>query len=199
MRLALATAAAALAALAATLPALGAAPETVGPQTALTPAGRPLVPAGRMAAVGTFPRGGALSPDGRFYWAVDAGRGVNAVRVVDVRTGALRQTLPIPGGHVGIVFGPGGRRAYVSGEPADDPTAEALKGANGDVIHVFDVDPASGHASEGNPIALPAARDGAAANDELPPARGEKSWPQGLDVTRDGRYLVVALGQADQA
>src|SRR3954468_1825202 len=101
MRLALATAAAALAAAAAALPALGAGPETVGPQAALTPAGRHLVPAGRMTAVGTFPRGGALSPDGRFYWAVDAGRGVNAVRAVDVRSGALRQTPPLPRGPAG--------------------------------------------------------------------------------------------------
>jgi DNA-binding beta-propeller fold protein YncE len=199
MRLAPATAAAALAAFAATLPAFGATPETVGPQTALTPAGRHLVPAGRMTPVGTFPRGGALTPDDRFYWAVDAGRGVNAVRVVHVRTGALRQTLPIPGGHVGIAFAPDGRHAYVSGEPADDPTAAALTGASGDVIHVFEVDPASGHAVERAPIALPAARDGAAPGDELPPARGVNGWPQGLDVTRDGRYLVVALGQADQA
>src|SRR3954452_22938808 len=129
MRLALATAAAALAAAAAALPALGAGPETVGPQAALTPAGRHLVPAGRMTAVGTFPRGGALSPDGRFYWAVDAGRGRAAVRVIDVRTGAVRQTLPIPGGYVGIASAPNGRRASVSGEPADDPTAESLKGA----------------------------------------------------------------------
>src|SRR5215212_7542888 len=199
MRLALATVAAMLAAAGAALPALGASPETVGPQTALTSAGRHLVPAGHMTAVGTFPRGGALTPDGRFYWAVDAGRGVNAVRVVDVRTGALRQTLPIPGGHVGIAFTASGRHAYVSGEPGDDPTAEALRGANGDVIHVFDVDPASGHAVERDPITLPAARDGAAPGDELPPAQGASSWPQGLDVTRDGRYLVVALGQADQA
>src|SRR3954451_11997154 len=110
MRLALATVAAALATLIAALPAL-AAPEIVGPQTALTPAGRHLVPAGRMTAVGTFPRGGALTPDGRFYWAVDAGRGVNAVRVVNVRGGTVRETLPIPGGHVGIAFAPDGRHA----------------------------------------------------------------------------------------
>src|SRR3954454_21307289 len=115
MRLALATVAAALAALAAALPALAAGPETVGPQTALTPSGRHLVPAGRMTAVGTFPTGGALTRDGRFYWAVDAGRGVAAVRVIEVRTGVVRQTLPIPGGYVGIAFSPDGRRAYVSG------------------------------------------------------------------------------------
>src|SRR3954452_8015098 len=126
MRLALAMVAVTLAVAAAALPALGAGPETPGPQTALTPSGRHLVPAGRMTAVGTFPTGGALTPDGRFYWAVDAGRGANAVRVVDVRSGALRQTLPIPGGYVGIAFAPDGRHAYVSGEPSDDPTAEGL-------------------------------------------------------------------------
>src|SRR3954451_24727242 len=197
MRLALATVAAALATLIAALPAL-AAPEIVGPQTALTPSGRHLVPAGRMTAVGTFPTGGALTRDGRFYWAVDAGRGVAAVRVIEVRTGVVRQTLPIPGGYVGIAFSPDGRRAYVSGEPADDPTAQGLKGAAGDVIHVFDVDRRSGAARELAPLSLPAHRDGAAANDELPPSRGVSAWPEGLDVTNDGRYLVVALGQADR-
>src|SRR3954452_19351896 len=130
MRLARAAIVGALAAGAAALPAAGAGQvETVGPQAQLTPSGRHLVPAGRMTAVGTFPRGGALTPDGRFYWAVDAGRGRAAVRVIDVRTGAVRQTLPIPGGYVGIASAPNGRRASVSGEPADDPTAESLKGA----------------------------------------------------------------------
>jgi hypothetical protein len=38
-----------------------------------------------------------LTPSGRFYWAVDAGRGPNAVRVVDVATGAVKQKLPLPG------------------------------------------------------------------------------------------------------
>src|SRR4051794_10881656 len=173
---------AAVVAAAAAVPTAGAV-ETVGPQAALTPSGRHLVPAGRMTAVGTFPRGGALTPHGRFYWAVDAGRGRAAIRVIDVRSGAVRQTLPIPGGYVGIAFAPNGRRAYVSGEAAGDPSAESLKGAAGDVVHVFSVDRSSGHASELAPIALPAGRDGAAANDELPPAKGVAAWPEGLDVT----------------
>src|SRR3954453_17096399 len=168
MRLALAMVAVTLAVAAAALPALGAGPETPGPQTALTPSGRKLMPAGRMTAVGTFPTGGALTPDGRFYRAVGGGRGLNAVRIVEVRTGLIRQTLPIPGGYVGIAFAPNGRRAYVSGQAADDDAAKSLKGADGDVIHVFAVDPAGGHASELAPIELPDARDGAAAHDELP-------------------------------
>src|SRR5215218_8730235 len=94
--LALAAAAAAVA-----IPAASA-QETPGPGAALTGNGRHLEPAGRLTQVGAFPTGGALTPDGRFYWTVDAGRGATAVRVVEVSTGAVKQTLPIPGGYVGI-------------------------------------------------------------------------------------------------
>jgi DNA-binding beta-propeller fold protein YncE len=180
------------------LPQGGVAQETPGPGSSLTVAGRKLEPAGRMTQVGSFPTGGALTPDGRFYWSVDAGRGSTAVRIVDVGTGAVKQALPIPGGYVGIAFARDGRHAYVSGVPADGDFGKGLKGANGDVIHVFDVDPASGNATEADPIGLPNARDGAAAQDELPQASNVNAWPEGLDVSSDGKYLVVALGQADQ-
>ena len=187
-------------AVAAAVPATVAAQvETPEPATGLTGNGRQLDPAGRLTPVGSFPTGGALTPDGRFYWSVDAGRGATAVRIVDVGTGAVTQTLPIPGGYVGIAFAPDGRRGYVSGEPSDGDYGKGLKGDGGDVIHVYDVDPASGAATETDPIALPDARDGAAAGDELPGASGVNAWPEGLAVTRDGKQLVVALGQADQA
>jgi DNA-binding beta-propeller fold protein YncE len=177
---------------------VGAADDTPGPTSGLTVSGRQLDPAGRMTPVGAFPTGGALTPDGRFYWTVDAGRGATAVHVIDVASGAVKQTLPIPGGYVGIAFAPNGRKAYVSGVPADGDFGKGLKGAGGDVIHVFDVNPATGAATETNPIPLPKSRDGAAAQDELPQASGVAAWPEGLDVTPDGKRLVVALGQADQ-
>ena len=181
-------------------PALASARDVPGPATGLTPSGRQLDPAGRLTTLGAFPTGGALTPDGRFYWAVDAGRGTNAVRIVDVGTGAVEQTLPIPGGYVGVAFAPDGRRAYVSGEPAEGPQPPDARGTAGDVIHVYDVDPASGTAAELDPIAIPdSTRDGNAARDELPAASGVNAWPEGLAVAPDGRHLVVALGQADQA
>src|SRR3954471_22523397 len=140
-----------------------------GPTSGLTVSGRQLDPAGRMTPVGAFPTGGALTPNGRFYWTVDAGRGATAVRVIDVATGAVTQTLPIPGGYVGIAFAPDGRKAYVSGEPTDGDFGKGLKGEGGDVIHVFDVNPSTGAATEADPILLPEdAKDGAAAEDELP-------------------------------
>src|SRR5262245_44206277 len=151
-----------------------------------------------MTTLGAFPTGGALTPDGRFYWAVDAGRDANAVRIVDVASGDVLQTLPIPGGYVGVAFAPDGERAYVSGQPGDDDLDPAAKGKDGDVIHVYDVDVQSGRATERDPIDLPDARDGAAARDELPQASGVNAWPEGLAVTPDGKRLVVALGQADQ-
>src|SRR3954470_16338508 len=81
------------------------------------PDGRALQPAGRMTTVGDFPSGGALTPDGRFYWAVDSGHGHDDVQIVDVRSGAIVQVLPLPGAWGGIAFAPGGRTAFVSGEP----------------------------------------------------------------------------------
>jgi YVTN family beta-propeller protein len=189
----------ALLALAALLPAPGAAQvETPGPGSSLTVSGRQLDPAGRMTQVGAFPTGGALSPDGRFYWSVDAGRGATAVRIVNVATGAVAQTLPLPGGYVGIAFAPDGRHAYVSGQRRDGDFNKGAKGEDGDVIHVYEVDPTSGAATEVDPLVLPDARDGAAAADELPAASAVNAWPEGLDVTPDGHHLVVALGQADQ-
>src|SRR3954470_702021 len=196
MRLVRVGLAATLIAIAAAIP--GAADDTPGPASGLTVSGRQLDPAGRMTPVGAFPTGGALSPDGRFYWTVDAGRGATAVRVIDVQTGALEQSLPIPGGYVGIAFAPDGRRAYVSGVPGDGDFGKGLKGEGGDVVHVFDVNRSTGAATEADPILLPDAKDGAAAQDELPQASGVSDWPEGLAVTPDGKRLVVALGQADQ-
>ncbi len=149
----------------------------------ITNTGRVLTPLGRITAVGDFPTGGALSPDGRFYWAVDSGDGYNDVQVVSVATGAVVQTLPLPGAFGQMVFAPDGGAAYVSGEPQGVHKPERpTVGAAGDVIHVFSVNPRSGAAIEQPPIALPVA-----------------GWPAGLAVTPDGKMLVVALYIANKA
>jgi len=184
----------------------------VGPATGITPSGRQLAPAGRLSAVGDFPTGGALTPDGRFFWAVDAGHGHNDVTIVEVSTGAVKQVLPLPGAYVGVVFAPDGRSAYVSGEPSGNshpPSVGPTKADGGDAIHVFSVDPGSGHAVEDNPITLPATSGGMAQKHAsmpvglAPPTPGPGAssglgWPEGLAVTPDGRRLVVALNQADK-
>src|SRR4051794_41809666 len=102
------TLAVALLAGAVALPASGVAQETPGPSSSLTVAGRQLEPAGRMTPVGSFPTGGALTPDGRFYWSVDAGRGSTPGRIVDGGSGAGKEAPPIPGGYRGVAVAPHG-------------------------------------------------------------------------------------------
>ena len=56
----------------------------IGPSTGIQPSGRNLHPAGRLTPLGNLPTGGALTPDGRFLWALSTGRGLNDVRIVQV-------------------------------------------------------------------------------------------------------------------
>jgi len=183
----------------------------VGPRVGITGNGRLLRPVGRLSTVGDFPSGAALSPDGRFLWAVDSGHGRDDVHVVDVRTGRVRQVLPLPGAYGGVAFAPSGRVAYVSGEPLGDshPRGRTL-GDGGDVVHVFALDPRSGRARERPPIALPTVSGGQAQSHAgsaipgFPPPPGPTSgsaldWPEGVAVAPGGRRLVVALNQADRA
>src|SRR4051794_11153104 len=190
--------AAGLALLGLVLTAAALAQERPSTATGLTVEGRMLQPVGRMTQLGAFPTGGALTPDGRFYWAVDAGRGANYIRIVETSTGTVKKALPLPGGYVGIAFAPSGRAAYVSGVTSDGTPPAGSKGPGGDVIHVYDVNPTTGNAVERDPVPIPNARDGAAAGDELPPSSNVLAWPEGMDVMPDGKHLVVALGQADQ-
>ena len=167
----------------------------IGPSVGITPDGRQLDPAGRLTSVGNFPTGGALSPDGRFYWAVDSGHGHDDVKIVDLATGAVIETLPLPGGYGGVAFSADGRHAYVSGEPKGSGTpAGPTRADSGDAIHVYDVNVDHGTAQETAPITLPHAGPGNAQS-----AKTKEDWPEGLAVTPDNKSLVVALNQSDKA
>src|SRR5437870_5176843 len=56
----------------------------IGPRLHLTGNGRRLRPAAALVLLGHFPTGGALTPDGRFYWTVSTGRALNDIRIVAV-------------------------------------------------------------------------------------------------------------------
>src|SRR3954469_25959653 len=103
----------------------------VGPADHETGNGRVLHPAGRMTKVGNFPTGGALTPDGRFYWAVSTGRGFNDIRIVSTRRHHVVQTLPIPGASGGIVMDPKRPLVYVSAVADSAHTDEQRKGLPG--------------------------------------------------------------------
>ncbi len=163
--------------------------------------GRKLMPLGRLTTVGNFPTGGRLSPDGRFYWSVSAGHGRDDVQIVEVASGKVTQVLPLPGAYGQMVFAPDGKTAYVSGEPKGSSTPSGpTMGDDGDVIHVYRVDPASGLAAEQKPISLPATQGGSARSQSFPPSTTSlPSFPVGLAITPDGKTLVAALYNADKA
>ena len=162
--------------------------------------GRRLTPVGRMTKVGNFPTGGAITPDGKFYWSASAGLGTNDLQIVDLTTGAVVQKLPMPGTYGQIVFTSDGKTAYASGlskgtSPTDGPTM----GDAGDVIHVFAIDPNSGTITEKTPFTLPATQGGSGRINALPPNPNLVNFPVGMALTTDGKTLVVALYNADKA
>jgi YVTN family beta-propeller protein len=173
----------------------------IGPSLGITANGRVLHPIGRLTTVGNFPTGSALTPDGRFMWVADCGHGSDDVRVMEVASGTVVQTLPLPGCYGGVAIAPDGLHAYVSGNPlGSSPTEGQTQGDQGDVIHIFTVNPATGEAVEQAPLQLAETTGGSGRVNSLPPVTGVGSaYPEGLAISPDGKTLVVALNAADSA
>src|SRR4051812_47816433 len=175
----------------------------IGPARKLLGNGRTLTPFGTTAAIGNFPTGGRVTPNGRFFWTVSTGRGANDVRIVSVRTGKVLQTLPLPGASGGIAMDPARPRVYVSGvhdsshklqqSPAGTP------GIEGDVVHVFSYSTRFGRAKFERVLKVPPPGDAAVPQD-FPPTNSKKvAWPDRLAVSPDGKRLLVPLNLADAA
>ncbi len=162
--------------------------------------GKRVTPLGRITKVGNFPTGGAITPDGRFYWSAAAGLGTNDLVIVELATGKVMQKLPMPGTYGQVIFSADGKTAYASGiSKGSSPTSGPTMGDNGDVIHVFLVDTISGTAVEKPIIILPTANNpnSSARTNTLPPNPNLPSFPVGMALTPDGKTLVVALYSAD--
>ena len=177
----------------------------VGPITGLLPDGRLLTPFGDMVDLrGNFSHGAALTPDGRFLWAVQAGEAYNDVRIVSLRSRRIVEILRLPGSSGGVAISPNGRHAYVSGEPdaTERPggdTPPGTPGRNGDVIHVYNIDRVTGKARQTGVISV-APPSGTRPPQDFPPTRtAPESWPQDIAVSPDGSTLLVALNLADRA
>src|SRR5512140_2860872 len=179
------------------------APTVTTAQTRLTipNTGLTLSPLGRLTTVGNLPLGGALTPDGKQYWAVDSGYGLDDVQIVDLASGRVIQVLPLPGAYGGMVFSADGLTAYVSGERVGVGAVAppGLLGVQGDVIHVFKRESATGLATEQPPIVLPASTGGSGRVNGLAPNPAGPAWPVGLALSPDGKTLVAALNMADAA
>jgi DNA-binding beta-propeller fold protein YncE len=176
----------------------------VGPQYSLLPSGRHLVPQGQVVDLGNYPTGGALTRDGRFYWTVSTGRGINDVRIVSMDKPKVVQVIRLPGASGGIAMDPAHSLAYVSGvadsSHADERTPDGTPGREGDVIHVFSYD-ASGQATERGTIPVPPSPD-APDPQSFPPQdtlNQKLAWPDRLAVSPDGSRLLVPLNLSDAA
>ena len=153
---------------------------TAGPRpdgTAVTPLGTTVTPAGSQSDLGGLPLGMRLSPDGRTLLVSNDGQGEQSLQVVDPRTSRVVQTLPYPSPaalFVGLAFSPDGRTAYAAG-------------GGSELVHRYAV--AGGRLTERQPLQIP-----------VPPSQGTtkgRAFPAGLDVTADGRRLLVANHLAD--
>jgi DNA-binding beta-propeller fold protein YncE len=176
----------------------------IGPNLGITANGRHLQPAGTLVGVGNFPTGGAVTPDGRFYWTVSTGRGRNDIRIVSVEGKKVVQVVPVPGASGGIVMDPRAPLAYVSGV-ADSDAGHAdqqqpmLPGRQGDVVAVFGYDRSTGRAAFRRLIAVPPPQGTPPPQTFPPTATTAVSWPDRLAITPDGGRLLVPLNLADAA
>jgi DNA-binding beta-propeller fold protein YncE len=187
------------------LPASAAAADdgTIGPGLGLLGNGRHLRPAGDLVDLGNFPTGGAVTPNGRFYWTVSTGRGRNDIRIVSVASKRVVQTVRLPGASGGIVMDPEHPFVYVSGV-SDSDAGHAdqqqldLPGRQGDVIHVFSYD-TRGRANFRRLLAVPPPANTPPPQNFPPSTSGSLSWPDRLAISPDGRHLLVPLNLADNA
>jgi YVTN family beta-propeller protein len=175
----------------------------IGPGLGLLGNGRLLQPAGTLVGLGNFPTGGALTPDGRFYWTVSTGRGQNDLRIVSLASGKVVQVIPLPGASGGIAMDPRHRVAYVSGVPDSDAghadqQQPSLPGRAGDVIHVFAYS-SSGQATFQRLLPVPPPQGTAPPQSFPPTSTTPMAWPDRLAVSPDGSRLLVPLNLADQA
>ena len=174
----------------------------IGPQKHETGNGRVLHPAGRMTNVGNFPTGGALTRNGRFYWAVATGRGLNDIRIVNLHTHRVVQTIGIPGASGGIAMDPTRNRVYVSGVADSahlDQQRKHKPGRGGDVIDVYRYNGKTGRAHFLHLLDVEPP-DNAPTPQNFPPTNSAKiSWPDRLAITPNGRKLLVPLNLADAA
>ncbi|MCW3017634.1 MAG: beta-propeller repeat protein [Solirubrobacterales bacterium] len=176
----------------------------IGPDRQLLNNGRRLQPLGKLVQVGGFPTGGALTPNGRYYWAVSTGRGIHDVRIISVRSGRVLQTLRLPGASGGIAMDPVSPKVYVSGikdsSHAGQKAPDSIPGRAGDVIHVFSYSTKSGSAAREGVIAVPPPANAPTPQNFPPTNLGQRiAWPDRLAVAPDGKRLLVPLNLADSA
>ncbi len=130
----------------------------------------PVAPAHR---VGNFPLAMALAPEGDRLALLLCGYREHGVQIVDAATGAVTQTIAQPAAFIGLAFAPDGKTLYASG-------------GNEDAIYVYRW--SDRQAVAAGTVALRAKPD---------PKKNGTSYPAGIALSRDGRFLYAAENLGD--
>ncbi len=170
-------------------------PSEVGPAFQMTANGRQLQPAGRLTRVGDFPTGGALTRDGRFYWAIDAGHGHDDVQIVNVANGRVVQILPLPGRVRRDRVLP--RRSHWRTSPENRVATSSRKGPRRPTRATRSTSSPSTPQRVGRWSSHRSRCRRPAGGTAQTTESAKLGWPGGIAVTRDGSKLLVALNQAD--
>src|SRR2546423_1705190 len=167
------------------------------------PSGRVLQPQGQAVPLGSFPVGGAVTPDGRFAWAISIMRRTHQLRIVSVERKAAVQTLPLANATGGIAVDPHRARAHLAF--SDGVRADSWNRRSGRARPAAASPPPRG---PGPPLRRRPPPDGGAGptprrmrvERTLSVGRPEGLGTMPVDVTtsRDGAYLLVAEAGADE-
>ncbi len=152
--------------------------ENAGPNERILPSGRSLRPQGRIVMLGTFPLGGAVTPDGRYAWSISVLRRDRRLRIVSVDRGTTVQTLQVDNATGGVAMDAKRRRAYV---------------ATSDGVRALTWSAATGRARQVGFYAIPRPPGHPGDNPRRPAYAGR------LALAPNGRTLLVPLNLADTA
>jgi YVTN family beta-propeller protein len=137
------------------------------------PTGVMLDPVAPAHKVGSFPTTIAIAPEGDRAALLLCGYREQGIQIIDTRSGAVTQTIPQPAAFIGLAFSPDGKMLYASG-------------GNDDAIYVY-------RWSDRQAVAA-----GKIVLREKPdPKKSGTSYPAGIAVSPDGRFLYVAENLGD--
>ncbi len=92
--------------------------EQVGPLSTggfLLNSGWRLQPVGKQIALDTLPMSSVLSPDGKYMLVLNCGYKPPSISVIELATGAVTGSAPVPDAWLGLAISPKGDRVYASG------------------------------------------------------------------------------------
>jgi YVTN family beta-propeller protein len=137
------------------------------------PTGVMLDPAAPVHRVGSFPLAIAVAPEDDRAALLLCGWREQGLQIIDLATGAVMQTVPQASAFIGLAFAPDGKSLYASG-------------GNEDAIYKYAW--SGGQASAATKIVLQPKPD---------PKKSGTSYPAGIALSPDGRFLYAAENLAD--